>query len=250
MDKTPLRRCLAIAVKAAQRAGEYLAGQKSATQIIDASFAHDLKLRADRDSERLVIDHLRKHTAFSILSEERGMLKGSDEKYCWVVDPLDGTINYFHQLPLSCVCIALCVGGQPKLGVIYDFHRQELFTGIVGEGAWLNGRRMRVSSVAKKREAVMATGFPGKDKVSVAEINLFARHVRTYKKVRLLGSAALSMAYVAAGRLDAYFEKDIWLWDVAAGVAIVRAAAGKAILTAPDKSYMCEVFAHNGKLGK
>ncbi len=248
MRATDTRGYLAIAVKTARSAGDYLLKNKTAFQTVDVDSAHDLKLRADRLSEKRIVDHLRKHTPFSILSEESGMLKGSEDGFWWVVDPLDGTINYFHQIPLSCVSIALCYQQRPVLGVIYDFGRKELFTGVVGQGAWLNGRKIRVSRRKYKRQAVLATGFPSQNALSVDDIDTFVRNLNTYRKVRLLGSAALSMAYVAAGRMDSYYEKDIMFWDVAAGVALIKAAGGKIILSSTGREYCYQISAHNGKL--
>ena len=238
-----------IAVKAARLSGAYLLKNKAAAKTVDIEKAHDIKLSIDRFSERRIVQYLKKHSPFSILSEEAGKLKGKDEEYIWVVDPLDGTINYFHQIPLSCVSIALCRGESPVIGVIYDFTRDELFTGIVKKGAYLNGRRIHVSQIKNKRRAVLATGFPGQTDLSEGNLATFCRYVKTYKKVRLIGTAALSIAYVASGRFDAYIEKDIMLWDVAAGMAIVQAAGGQCHIEPTKHVHGYQVSAHNGFLG-
>jgi len=236
-------------VQAAQLSGTYLLKNRARPKTIDIQKAHDLKLSIDRFSERRIVQYLKKHSPFAILSEEAGMLKGKDEEFYWVVDPLDGTINYFHQIPLSCVSIALCRGEHPVLGVIYDFNRNELFTGLADKGANLNGRRIRASQTRHQRQAILATGFPGQTALSAKNLSTFCQYVKTYKKVRLLGTAALSMAYVACGRLDAYIEKDIMFWDVAAGIAIVQAAGGKIQIEPTKQDYGFNVRAQNGFLG-
>jgi len=240
---------LQVAVKAAQLSGAYLFKNRAAVKIVDADKAHDIKLSIDRFSEKRIVQYLKKHSHFSILSEEAGMIKGKDKEFCWVVDPLDGTINYFRQVPMSCVSIALCQGDQPVLGVIYDFTRDELFTGLVGKGAYLNGRRIHVSQIKQKRHAILATGFPGQTSLSKENLSAFCHYVRAYKKVRLLGTAALSMAYVASGRLDAYIEKDIMFWDVAAGIAILQAAGGQIHIKPTKRNYCYQISTHNGFLG-
>ena len=239
---------LPVAVKAARLSGDYLFKHRAAAKTIDTQKAHDLKLSIDRFAEKRIVQYLRKYSSFAILSEEAGMLKGKTQEFYWVVDPLDGTINYFHQIPLCCVSIALCQGTFPVLGVIYDFTRNELFTGLADQGAYLNGRRIGVSQNKHKRQAVLATGFPGQTSLSAANLSAFCRYVRMYKKVRLLGTAALSMAYVAAGRLDAYTEKDIMFWDIAAGMAIVQAAGGEIHFEPTGRTHGYHIHAHNGFL--
>ena len=236
-------------VKAAQLSGAYLFKNRAAVKTVDSDKGHDIKLSIDRFSERRIVQYLKKHSSFSILSEEAGMIKGKDEEYQWVVDPIDGTINYFHQIPLSCVSIALCRGENPLWGVIFDFTRDEFFTGITGNGAYLNGRRIHASQTKRKQQAILATGFPSQTSLSAKNLSAFCEYVKAYKKVRLLGTAALSMAYVAAGRLDAYIEKDIMLWDVAAGIAIVQAAGGQSLIKPAKKAFSYHVTAHNGSLG-
>ncbi|MBF0386285.1 MAG: inositol monophosphatase [Candidatus Omnitrophica bacterium] len=246
MRKKDLLRYLELAKTAATQAGIFLCSHQSASQVIDKNMAHDLKLRADKDSETLLIRLLQNGADFPILSEECGAIGGLTDGLRWIVDPLDGTINYSRKVPLSCVSVGLRDGARSVLGVIYDFNRKELFSGIVGQGAWLNGNKISVSRVPRKRDAILATGFPGKTDLSGKSIESFARNVRVYKKPRLIGSAALSMAYVAAGRFDAYDEKDIMLWDIAAGAAIVEAAGGKVKIKQAGHEYSYHVQACNG----
>jgi myo-inositol-1(or 4)-monophosphatase len=132
--------------------------------------------------------------------------------------------------------------------VIYDFNREEMFSGLVGEGAWLNGKAIRVGNVAEKSKAVLCTGFPVGTDFSESALEEFVRSIRSYKKVRLLGSAALSLAYVASGRTDVYAEKDIGIWDVAAGIAVVGSAGGKVRFSRSRKENRLLVMAGNKAL--
>lgn len=217
---------LLIAQEAALAAGALFFKPDLELATIDSEVGRDIKTRADRESERIIINYLRERSGFSILSEESGVLEGKDKRFTWIVDPLDGSLNYIRGIPLCCISIALWEGESPLLGVLYDFNRSELFTGITGKGAWLNGTKIEVSSVSKKQSAVLCTGFPVSTDFSPEILMTFVQYVRQYKKVRLLGTAALSLAYVATGRAEVYMENDIKIWDVAAGIALVKAAGG------------------------
>jgi len=223
-----LRAWLEFSQEAARLAGRFLSVSKETHSRVTLDSKHDVKIQADKESERFIVEFLRKSTDFSILSEECGLLHGmAADDLAWIVDPLDGSVNYTRGIPICCVSIGLWHGREPLLGCVYDFNKQELFSGIVGEGAWLNASPIKASSVSAMEQAVLCTGFPASTNYSTDALFNFAKQVRAYKKVRLLGSAALSLAYVAAGRADAYIEKDIMLWDVAGGLAIVAGAGGK-----------------------
>ena len=247
------RHWLAVAIDAAHAAGALLLSLgESGRRTVIAEHGRDLKLTADRQSEALIVSSLQAATSFPILCEESGALEhqGGDRRRWWVVDPLDGTANYARGIDFCCVSIALLDGSEPVLGVVHDFGRDETFTGLVGAGAWLNERPIHVSEVTRLDRAVLCTGFPVGGDFSTPGIERFARQVQQYKKVRLLGSAALSLAYLAAGRVDAYGEHGIRLWDVAAGIAVVRAAGGRAMVaaTANDWSMLATVSATNATL--
>lgn len=219
---------LNLAVYAVQDAGVFLKKARRGSVIVASEEGRDIKLALDRDSEEQIVFLLSKKSSFPILSEEMNKAWSQEifPDYHWIVDPLDGSLNYWKDLPLCCVSIGLWRGNKPVLGVIYDFNRDELFTGIVGEGAWMNGISLKVSDIPVLEKAVLCTGFPVSTDFSDAGIQQFISFVRDYKKIRLLGTAALSLAYVASGRVDAYCERDIKIWDVAAGIAIVEAAGG------------------------
>ena len=228
MIEHSLSSLLELAKETAFQAGSTLIEQqKSARQVLQ-SHNRDVKVKGDSLSETIIIDSLQQHSSFPILTEESGIIGEIDrEQYLWIVDPLDGSLNYSQGIPLCCISIALWEGDIPVIGVIFDFFLEELFSGLIGVGSWLNESAIKVSEITKKKEALLCTGFPIRTDFSEEGITQFVKQVRTYKKVRILGSAALSLAYVACGRADAYMEENIMLWDVGAGCAIVKAAGGE-----------------------
>lgn len=239
---------LLIAKEAALQTGKFLLESNSNILQVDSETGKDIKIRADKESEAIILDYLKRESEFSILSEESGMFEGRDQRLTWIVDPLDGSLNYMRGIPLCCISVGLWQGSSPLLGVVYDFNRSELFTGIVGGEACLNGKSVRVSSIANKNHAVLYTGFPVQTDFSTESLMAFVQKVREYKKVRLLGSAALSLAYVAAGRADAYMENDIRIWDVAAGIALVKASGGVVHYTSTRRENTFGVQASNQSL--
>ncbi len=199
-------------------------------RTVNAEFAHDVKLQADVESEKLIRDIFTEEADYPIIGEEEGgdaELINRREPY-WVIDPLDGTYNYLRDLPLTCVSIGLLCGEKPLLGVIYDFYRDELFTGIpgAGDGLHINGLKHESDWAETIKKAAITTGFPANADRSTPALEKLNGLIQRYKKVRMLGSAAIAMTYVAAGRLDAYYEEGVNLWDIAAGMALVEAAGG------------------------
>jgi len=214
---------------------------------VEKDLQRDVKILADRRLDEAIVKRLLEETRYSVLSEESGFLKGSNKNtdYCWIVDSLDGSLNFSRGIPIYCISIALWKKMVPLLGVVYDFNRDETFLGLVGRGAWLNGKPMMVSQITEKSKAVLCTGFPVSTDFSKKSLLDFIRRIRKYKKIRLLGSAALSLAYVACGRADAYLENDIKIWDVAAGIALVKAAGGTVKFSPADKENVSRVKASN-----
>ncbi|MFH2201709.1 MAG: inositol monophosphatase family protein [Elusimicrobiota bacterium] len=224
--------------------------------VIESETRHDVKISADRESEGRIREALSQATNFPILGEESG-LSGADREdgLRWIIDPLDGTHNYLRGIPLYCISIGLWCGERPVLGVVRDIVRGEIFCGAAEEalsGAWLRpaGEQLRVSGTTAKSRAVLCTGFPAATDFSAPAVSSFIGEVRAFRKVRLLGSAALSLAYVAAGRADAYRENDIRVWDVAAGLAVVLGAGGKIEISPSEKVHCYRVFASNGRLDR
>lgn len=221
-----LKKLLAIAEQAARDTGAILraGGDKS----VALNSETDVKLAADADSERLVRGRLGA-TGLPIIGEELGgdpTLYDSAGTLYWVVDPLDGTFNYQRGQPLTCVSIGLMRGNEPVLGVIYNFNADELFSGIVGEGIFLNGEKIVPAWADEISQACLMTGFPALADKSPAALAPFIAEVGKFKKIRMIGTAALAVAYVACGRADVYTERGTNLWDVAAGMALVLAAGG------------------------
>lgn len=232
-----------MALEAARQAGNYLAGLQQVE--VDSQEGHDIKLAADRQSEDLILDVLRP-SGIPVLSEERGDTGTGRDSRKWIVDPLDGTANFWKGIrELVCVSVALWDGDKPVLGVINCFHRQEIYAGIVGEGAWMNGKAIHTSAVSHKKDAVLATGFPVKRDYGKDSLSSFITKVQDFKKIRMLGTAAIMGAFVADGKVDAYTEEQIMLWDIAASSAIVRAAGGVAeVLPLEDNQCICRLFAN------
>ncbi len=187
----------------------------------------DIKLQADKESESVIIDVLGT-TPFPILSEERGWVGEyvMNEPY-WVVDPLDGSLNFSRKIPICAISIALMKGDSFLLGVVYDFIRQELFVGTEENGTTLNEVPVKVSEVKFPKEGIVATGLPVFRPYTEEEFQDYVQMLRKYRRVRFIGSSALSMAYVACGRIDAFIQDEIMLWDIAGGSALVKFAGGR-----------------------
>ncbi len=183
----------------------------------------------DRQAEALILERLRQRfPQASFWAEESGSSgQSTQEELRWIVDPLDGTVNFAHGIPIFCVSIAAVLGGELLCGVIYQPMLGELFTALRGKGAWLNGRQLQVSTTELLEDAIVVTGFP----YNVAHnpgncIEHFVRFLRLGVPIRRLGSAALDLAYVAAGRFDGFWEVALNPWDVAAGILMVQEAGG------------------------
>lgn len=187
----------------------------------------DIKIDADFAADAHIQGELARLSGIPVLSEERDAAPARDvEGYRWIVDPVDGSFNFVRGIPFCCVSIGLWKGREPIAGVVRDLDRGELFTGLVGDGAWLNGEPMSVSAVTQRARGVICSGLPGGGEHGAGRLQRLIRRADAFKKVRLLGSAALMLAYVACGRADLYAEDGIAIWDVGAGLALVRAAGG------------------------
>ncbi len=234
---------LNLAIEAAKLAGSFLKERKDIH--IDSFEGKDIKLSSDKLSEKIIIDKL-KDSGISVLSEECGF-SGDNKETCWIIDPLDGTINYYKGLDdIACVSIALWKNSRPVLGVVYRFKVDELYYGEEGYGAYLNGNPIATSNIEETGKAIMATGFPVKRSYDTESLSGFVKQVQFFKKVRMLGAAAIMSTFVACGIFDAYFEDEIMIWDVCAGVAIVNAAGGSTVLEMlEDNKCICKCFATN-----
>ena len=238
------------AITAAQAAGERLRQAFGHELRVNEAFAHDIKLAADVESQDLIykilLDHFPKTRC---IGEEGDSNNPGDPKaeIEWIVDPIDGTMNLAHNIPHFCISIAAREVASERLllGVIYDPLRNELFTAERGTGTYLNGVRHKVSSRTKLSEAVLAVGF-AKSQDSIDHcLELYKVYGNQARKLRAMGSAALDLAYVATGRLDAYIEQGVNLWDIAAGIVLVEEAGGVVEFEIKAKGKY-KVCAHSG----
>ncbi|MDD1414420.1 inositol monophosphatase [Dolichospermum sp. ST_con] len=245
---------LDIATEAALAAGvvlqDYLGKLEDA--ITEKGRPGDLVTIADKASEQVILEVLGRHfPQHSILAEESGKLGNQDNEFLWAIDPLDGTTNYAHQYPCFAVSIGLLINGVPKVGVIYDPFRDELFRAAAGLGATRNRRPIQVSQTAELSKSLLVSGF-AYDRRETADNNYaeFCHLTHLTQGVRRDGAAALDLAYVACGRVDGYWERGIAPWDVVAGIILVQEAGGN--VTAYDGSPMKiesgRILATNGHL--
>jgi len=220
-----LNKLLEAAKSAALIAGKHLLENQNKELEILLNAGRDIKLQIDMDTEDLIKDQLSSKSSFSILGEETGLSDDLGEFY-WVVDPLDGTSNYLRNIPISCVSIALMQDFNPVLGVIYDFNHDDLYFGHQQSKAFLNDEEICVSDLASANQSTLVTGIPAKSNYSDEEFKNMILDFQNWKKIRMIGSAAMAAVYVAAGKAETYKENGIFLWDIAAGAAIVLAAGG------------------------
>jgi len=222
---------LKVMIDAARKAGRALArdfGEVSELQVSKKGAA-DYVSAADLKAEQTIFEELsRARPGYGFLGEERGMIEGSDKTHTWIVDPLDGTTNFLHAMPHFAINIALQRQGQIVAGVTYNPANAELFWTERGRGAYLNDRRLRVAARTRFEEAVFATGIPfmghGQHGRFLKELHQISQRV---SGVRRFGAAALDLAWVAAGRFDGFWERDLSPWDMAAGILMVTEAGGR-----------------------
>jgi myo-inositol-1(or 4)-monophosphatase len=220
----------------ARQAGELLRLGYEQDHQVDYKDVIDLVTEVDHQSEKVILDEIQRlFPGHQIVSEETGLVPGSEVDQ-WYVDPLDGTVNYAHGIPIFSISIAYARNGVMMLGVVYDPMRDELFTAQRGQGAFCNDRNLQVSQVAEFERSLLVTGFPY-DTWSTPENNFafFSRFAKMTQGVRRLGSAALDLCYVAAGRFDGYWELSLKPWDLAAG-GLIAEEAGAIVTNLAGKS--------------
>ena len=243
-----IKRELEVAKKASKIAAALLIDHKDSINKILSNEGRDIKLKADLESEKLIKDHLLLNSDFPILAEESGANNDLGNSF-WVVDPLDGTSNYSRDFPICCISIALILKNEIALGVINDFNRSYIYEGSIESKAKLNGQDINVSSINEISKATLATGLPAKGNFNNKSMVELSGELANWKKVRMIGSAAMSCAYVASGQFDQYQEKGIFLWDIAAGLSIIEAAGGKYFYKShPTDKFKVDVVANNNCL--
>lgn len=250
---------LNIAIEAAKEAGKFLKFNLGKVKEIERKVGQETNLvtEIDRQSEQLIIGIIKRHfPQHDFLAEESGLrlaesgAKGEKKsEYRWIIDPLDGTVNYIHHFPCFAVSIGLEKSGEIILGVVYDPSLDELFTAEKGRGTFVNGKRLSVSKADFLIRSLLVTGFPYniKDNPDHA-IEHFINFLKEAQAVRRMGSAAIDLAYVAAGRIDGFWEVSLNPWDTAAGILLVQEAGGKVtdFLGNPYSIYQKPILASNG----
>jgi myo-inositol-1(or 4)-monophosphatase len=244
---------LHIAVEAAKEAGRYLKYSVGKVKSIEMKQGEERNLvsEIDKTSEAKIISIIKRHYPnHAILAEESGASSPSAD-YKWVIDPLDGTTNFLHGVPIFCVTIAIEYKGEIVAGVVYDPNLEELFTAEKGSGAYCNGKRMRVTQTSDLMSSLLVTGFP----YDIAQnpdnaVGHFVNFLMEGQGLRRLGSAALDLSYIAAGRFDGFWEVNLNPWDMAAGVLFVHEAGGKVsdFSGVPSSIYNKQVLATNGSI--
>lgn len=245
---------LATAIEAVLRAGEVqmaaFGGDVRVEKKGEIDLVTQIDLQVEREFRALVEQRFPGHAVLGEEFEQAGQRDAIPE-FCWVFDPLDGTTNYAHGLPIFCASLALEIHGAPVAAAIYDPTRRELFTAVRGGGAWLNGRPLRVSSADALVNSLLVTGFHyGVHRDPLEVLALFEAFIRRARAVRRLGSAALDLCYTACGRFDGFWERKLQPWDIAAGALIVEEAGG--MVTTVDgaafSSRAGSVLATNGRI--
>ena len=265
MKLSELKRALATAVTAARAAGALMRKNLGSTKVINEATQHDIKLELDVRCQKLIEKTLRKaFPEIAILGEE-GTLGDINSAYRWVVDPIDGTVNFTYGLPHACVSIALQKRGETAkerkqsgypdgyttiIGVVFDPFTGDLWTAIKGQQTLLNGKKISVSQRTKLKESIVAMGFAKYETTLAKMLPVFNKLVHKVRKIRIMGAAALSMTYVSSGRMDAYKEYGVRLWDIAAGGLIVECAGGEFWRQPTDNDHGYEIVVSNGKLRK
>jgi myo-inositol-1(or 4)-monophosphatase len=248
MKDNNINKELNIAKRAALKAGNLLLENKEDLYEIVSSTSKDIKLKADILAEKEIKGIIQNESDYPILAEESGFSSKPISNTFWVVDPLDGTANYARNIPICCVSIALISDLKPILGVIYDFINNDLYEGSIFTKALLNSKEMSVSKVKNSHDGVLITGLPNNTDYSDSALLKMIKDFQNWRKVRMIGSAAMASAYVASGRADLYKEKKTYLWDIAAGAAIVNAAGGEALITNQNEDLQVDVQFSNSTI--
>ncbi|MDF1815795.1 MAG: inositol monophosphatase family protein [Verrucomicrobiales bacterium] len=240
---------LELTIAAAKEAGELLRANYESDLVVDEMKAHDIKLELDVKTQDLITERILATFPDHAIYGEEGIGGNQESSSQWIVDPIDGTVNFFYGIPHFCVSIALRQEGELKLGAIYDPMMDEMFAVDYEGPATRNGKPIQPSNRAELRQAVVTIGFSKTKESMDAGLERYRKLAYQVRKTRMMGSAALALAYISCGRLDAYIEEQISLWDIAAGVLLVERGGGSVTVTptesTKDKS---SIVASNGKL--
>ena len=238
-----------LAISASIKAGRLLVNNRYELNNEILTSSKDIKLKADVSSENLIKETIISKSAFPILAEESGKSKEDLGETFWVVDPLDGTANYNRDIPICCVSIGLVHKMEPLAGVIFDFNNNDLYVGnCLKNISTLNNKKINVSMLKQKEEAILITGLPHGTDYSDEALNKMVIDMQLWKKVRMIGSAAMASCYVASGKADLYKENGVFFWDIVAGAAIVNSAGGLAEISNLQDNYQVDVIFSNSQI--
>jgi myo-inositol-1(or 4)-monophosphatase len=260
MAKMNLKNAQLSAVQAAQEVGQLMRRHLHATKRANSVTQHDIKLELDVRSQHLIERRLRAQFPHVAVLGEEGVVGKADAEFRWVVDPIDGTVNFAYSIPHACVSIALQRradkstasvyedGYETLVGVVHDPFCAETWTATKGGSARLNGKPIKVSRRHRLNEAIVSIGFAKSKETLEATLPYFINLVHRVRKVRIMGAAALALTYVATGRFDAYVERGIRIWDIAAGGLIIECAGGEFWRKSLGRDHVYRMVASNGLL--
>lgn len=242
---------LSYAVDAALNAGKYLLKNKSKLNVRIESRPKDTKLQADVEAENLIKQSISCISKYPILAEESGKSVENLGDIFWVIDPLDGTANFSRDIPICCVSIGLVCNMKPILGVIYDFNNDDLYkANNITKEAFLNNKEIEVSKIDSKNEAVLVTGLPVNTNYENDSLKKIIEDMQTWKKVRMIGSAAIASCYIASGKAELYKENGVFLWDIIAGAAIIESSGGNAKINNVKDNFQVDIVFSNSYISE
>lgn len=245
-----LSECLDAAKQVSLLAGYKLKNSFSEPQQLVISLGRDIKLEIDKEIEEFIKEELNRF-GYGFLGEETGRDINEGEEFFWVIDPLDGTSNFYRNIPICANSIALMdTNLNVHLAVVNNFLDNKLYYASANNGSFCNDEPLSVSNIFKKNESTLMTGIPAKSSYSDAEFKEMIQLFQDWKKIRMIGSAALSGAWVAEGIADCYKEKGIFIWDIASTMLLVKEAGGKSEITVPDSEMRVDAEFTNGKIPK
>ena len=249
MEIQDISKDIILAKKAALKAGKLLKNKKKEINEILNSNPKDTKLKADIESENLIKSIISSESTYPILAEESGKSSNDLGDVFWVIDPLDGTSNYNRDIPICCVSIGLVIEMKPILGIIYDFNNDHMYSGDKFSNiSKMNDISINVSQKSDKKESILITGLPHNTDYSDSSLNNMIKDMQDWQKIRMIGSAAIAACYIASGKAERYQETGIYLWDVAAGAAIVESAGGSAEILNKRENFQVDVIFSNSKV--
>ena len=242
---------LSYAIDAALNAGKYLLKNKSKLNVRIESRPKDTKLQADVIAENLIKQSISCISKYPILAEESGKSVENLGDIFWVIDPLDGTANFSRDIPICCVSIGLVCNMKPILGVIYDFNNDDLYkANNITKEAFLNNKEIEVSKIDSKNEAVLVTGLPVNTNYDNDSLKKMIEDMQTWKKVRMIGSAAIASCYIASGKAELYKENGVFLWDIIAGAAIIESSGGNAKINNVKDNFQVDIVFSNSYISE